>query len=125
MFYRFYTSSKCVENFDPLMFTCTRDQYRTISLFTVYDADVFELVAVCNVIVILDKWYQLGIHRRHFGHNKSGFNSIYRHKNTPDTRKHIVYIQIGGNDFIRGNFDYSFSIRKCIQLYSCIMMVCV
>ena len=64
----------------------------------------FDKVCKCNAIMKIHKCYQLGSHRSNFDHNKSHFNIIYQHKDTPDTCQHIVCGKIGGNDYIQGMF---------------------
>ena len=52
----------------------------------------------------MDNYYRLFSHRSSFGHDKSHSKSIYQHKNSPGTCKHIVHRHIGVNDYIGSIF---------------------
>ena len=69
-----------------------------ISLLSVSNKYLFEKVCICNVIIILDKFYRLVSHKHYFGHSKSNFSNIYQNKNAPDECEHIVFRIIRGND---------------------------
>ena len=63
-----------------------------------------------NNITVMNKCYQLGIHKIHFGHNKSQFNSILHYKT------HLTYVSMLCVKTLEGIiiFRFFFEIYKLI-----------